>query len=346
MKNRIVRHAILGIVLILVAAPAVAGHAKTDIATIDDGSVYFGEIKSLKFAKLTLKTDAAGTLNIEWRRITSLTSEFLYNVELTGGARYYGTLEPSEKPLHLMVAGTTGKTEVKLSDIVRLAPIEHNFLDRLTGSLNFGLTYTQANEALQYNLGFDANYRSLKNYGTLSGSSIFNTQNSGESTQQSYLQLLLAQVSKGAWGPFELGALQSNPDQGYDVRTLLGGGATRFFIESSSHLLSLNLGVVYNREEVTDSAEVDNSAELLTGISFRRYKRDAYSPAIQTSLYVFTEMSSSRRYRAVLKFNTAWKIIRNYKFNFDINDSYDSSPPGEDANNNNITVVTSIGYTF
>ncbi len=38
--------------------------------------------------------------------------------------------------------------------------------------------------------------------------------------------------------------------------------------------------------------------------------------------------------------------IRNYKFNFDINDSYDSSPPGEDANNNNITVVTSIGYTF
>lgn len=338
---------IIGIVLLLTAVPAVAGHPKTDIVTIDDGSTLIGEILSVKYATLTLKTAAASTLKIEWRHITGLTSEYRYQVDLTGGARHYGTLEPPDKPQHLKVVGSAGTIEVKLTDVVRIAPIEHTFWQRLNGSLNFGLTYTQANEAFQYNLGFDANYRSLKNYGTLTGTSIFNTQENGESTQQSYLQLIMAQVSKGRWGPFELGAVQSNPDQGYDIRTLLGGGASRFFVESTAHLFALNLGAVYNREEVTGSDEVDNTAELLTAISFRRYKVASDSPGIETSLHVFADITSDdRRYRADFKFNVAWKIIGNYKFNFSVNNSYDSSPPGEDANKNNFVVVTSIGYTF
>jgi len=342
-----VRLAIIGIVLLLAAAPAAATHPKTDIVTIDDGSTLIGEILSVKYATLRLKTSTAGTLNIEWRHITGLTSSYQYQVDLTGGGRHYGTLEPPDDPQHLKVVGSTGTIEVKLTDVVRIAPIEHTFWQRLNGSLNFGLTYTQANEALQYNLGFDTNYRSLKNYATLSASSIFNTQENGESTQQSYLQLIMAQVSKGNWGPFELGAIQSNPDQGYDIRTLLGGGASRFFVESTAHLFALYLGAVYNREEVTGGDEVDNTAELLTAIAFRRYKSASNSPGIETSLNVFTDITSDdRRYRADFKFNIAWKIISKYKFNFSVNNSYDSSPPGVDANKNNFVVVTSIGYTF
>ena len=341
------RLAIIGIVLLLAAVPAVASHPKTDVVTIDDGSTFIGEILSVKYAKLTLKTSTAGTLNIEWRHITGLTSNYRYQVDLTGGARHYGTLEPPDNPQHLKVAGSAGTIEVKLNDVVRIAPIESTFWQRLRGSLNFGLTYTQANEALQYNLGFDANYRSLKNYGTLTASSIFNTQENGESTQQSYIQLIMAQVSKGRWGPFELGAVQSNPDQGYDLRTLLGGGASRFFVESTAHLFALNLGAVYNREEVTDSDTVDNTVELLTAISFRRYKLASDLPGIETSLNVFTDITADeRRYRADFKFNVAWKIVGNYKFNFTVNNSYDSSPPGTDSNKNNVVVVTSIGYTF
>jgi hypothetical protein len=250
-KSQIVRLAIIGIVLFLIALPAIARHSKTDIATIDDGSTFVGEILSVRFATLTLKTDAAGTLNIEWRRITGLTSTFEYQIELTGGSRHYGTLEPPTEPQHLRIVSSTGTIEVKLSEVVRLAPIEDSFFQRLNGSFTFGLTYTQANNVLQYNLGFNANYRSRSNYGTLTGSSIFNSQDDVESTQQSDFQLLLAQVSENTWGPFQLGALQSNPAQGYDVRTLLGGGISKFFIEDAARLLALNLGVIYNREEVT-----------------------------------------------------------------------------------------------
>ena len=343
----IVRLAIITIALALTTTPAVAGHLKTDIATIDEGSILYGEIRSVKYATLTLKTDAAGTLDIEWRRITSLTSKYQYLVELTGGSRHYGTLEPPTKHRHLKVVGSEETIEVPLSDVVRLAPIEETFFDRLKGSLNFGLTYTQSNQALQYNFSFDASYRSRKNYGTFSVSSIFSTQNDVESTQQSNIELMLAQVTQGNWGPFELGVLQSNPDQGYDLRSLLGGGGTRFFIENSAYLLALNLGAVYNREEVTDSVDVNDSVELLTAISFRRYKRHSHSPAIETALSIFTDISDpERRNRAVFNFVIAWKIISDYTFNFQLKDSYDSNPPGVDASKNNVVVVTSIGYIF
>jgi len=341
-----VRLAIIGIVLYLAAAPALATHPQTDVVTLDDGSTLMGEIKSVQYARLILNNDPAGTLNIEWRRITGMTSKFEYQVDLTGGELHYGTLETPDKPRHLKVVGSAGTIEVKLSDVVRLAPIEHTFWQRLSGSFNFGLTYTQTNDALQYNIGFDTSYRSRKNYGVLSGSSIFSSQNDVDSTQQSYLQLLLAQVNLGKWGPFELGSLESNPSQGYDLRTLLGGGATRFFIESSTRLLALNLGVVYNREQVTDSATVDTSTELLTGVAYRHYKRASNSPSVNISLVGFTDLSSDRRYRAVFKFTSAWDIIGNFTFNFTVNDTYDSSPPGVDADKNNLVVVTSIGYTF
>jgi len=250
---------ISGLLSVLGADPAVAGHAKTDIVTTNDGSTFYGEILSIKFATLNLKTDAAGTLNIEWRRVTGITSKFEYQVELTGGIQHFGTLATSIKPGYLNIVGAAGTVEVELSDVVEVAPIEHSFWARLNGSVNFGLTYTQANAVLQvnfgltytqanavlqYNLGVNANYRSRKNLAKFSASSIFNTQDDVESTQQSYVQLLLAQVRAGKWGWFELGAIQSNPDQGYDVRTILGGGATKSLIESSSRLLLLNFGGV------------------------------------------------------------------------------------------------------
>jgi hypothetical protein len=265
---------------------------------------------------------------------------------VSGGARHFGTLGTSKQPGHLSIVGPAGTIEVELADIVQIVPIEHGFLKRLDGSVDFGLTYTQANDALQYNLSGDATYRTRKNYATLSGNSIFNTQTGGETTNQHYLKLILAQVAKKQWGAFELGQLQSNPDQGYDLRSILGGGATRFLIEGSSKLLSMNLGAVYNREAVTGSSEVDESAEAFIGAAFRRFKRGSHSPSVQLSLGTFTNVTDTPRFRAVLRFNVGWKIVGDLKFSFQVNDSYDTDPPGVDSRNNDLSLVTSVGYTF
>jgi hypothetical protein len=334
------------VALLTLVVPAYATHDKTDSLTTSDGSIYVGEIKSVKYATLTFKTSAAGTLNIEWRYVTGLVSKFDYQVETTGGVRYYGTLEASEEPGYLRIIWEDEPIEVPLADVVIIAPIEKRFMKRLAGSFDFGLSYTQANEAIQYNLNFRSTYRSRRIFATLDAQSLFNRQEGGESSSQTYISFILAQRTKKKWSPFELGQVESNPDQGYDLRTNLGGGAVYFIVESSRKTLLLELGAVYSREEVTDSSRIDNSAAGLAGIIFRRFKHGTHSPSVEMSLVTFTNVTDTPRIRAVFNFETRWKIVGNFTFNVQLRDSYDSRPPGTDSNNNNVTFVTSVGYTF
>ena len=340
------RLALIGLLSVLAAAPALAGHDKSDVCTTDDGSTYIGEIKSVQYATLSLDTDPAGLLSIEWRHVKSLTSKFEYRIEVNGGARHFGTLGPGAKPGHLSIVGPSETLEIGLAEIVEIVPIEHGFWKRLDGSVNFGFSYTQANEALQYNLNGDAHYRSRKTYATVSGHSIFNTQAGGSTTNQQNLKFIMAQVGKQKWGAFELATVGANPDLGYNQRVILGGGATNFLVESSRRSLAVYLGAVYNRENVTGSSDVDESAEALVGAGFRRYKRGSHSPSVQLNLTTFTNLTDTPRFRASLNFTVGWKIVGDFKFNFQIIDNYDSDPPGVDSNNNDMSIVSSVGYTF
>ena len=340
------RLAVLGFMLVIAVAPALAGHDKTDVVTTDDGSTYIGEIKSVQYATLTLKTHAASTLSIEWRYVTSLQSKFEYRIEMPGGVRHFGTLESSDKPGRLSIVGQSGTIEVDLRDVVVIVPIEHGFWKRLDGSVNFGFSYTQSNEAIQYNLSGDAFNRTRKTYTELSGQSIFNTQEGGETTNQHSLKLVSTRVAKKKWSSFGLGGLQSNPDQGYDLRSIVGCGASYFFIEGSGKFLILTMGPVYNREEVTGSSEVDNSAEALVGLAFRRFKRGSHSPSVILSLETFTNLTDTPRFRTASNFQVSWEIIGNFTFSVQVTNNYDSDPPGTGADKNNIAVTSSVGYTF
>ena len=346
LEHRTVRRILIGAVLLLAAVPALASHDKTDVVITDDGNTFIGEIKSVKLATLSLNTDAAGLLSIEWRRVTGLTSKFEYRVELSGGIRHFGTLEPAKKSGRLSIVNPSGTIEVDLRDVVAIAPIEDGFWKGLNGSMSFGLTYTQANDSIQYNLSGDVTRRKPKAYASFSGQSIFNTQEGGETTNQHYGQFIMSRIVKKKWGFFGLGELQSNPAQGYSVRLVAGGGATNFLIEDSWRLLALNLGIVYNRENVTGTADVNDSAEALVSVGFQRFKRSSHSPSVQLSFAAFTQIADNPRFRTVFNFNVSWKVVGDFKFSVQVNNSHDSDPPGTDSNKNDLSLVTSIGYTF
>ena len=339
------RSIMISLVFLVAASPALASHDKTDVVTTDDGSSYVGEIKGAQSAALSLKTNAASTISIEWRYITTIVSKYQYRIESAGGILRYGSLAVADKPGQLRIVGSTGPADLDLVDIVEILPIESTLKGRIDGSVNFGLTYTQANSSLQYNLSADASYRSRKNIASLTAQSILISQEAADTTDQHYLTFVLSQVIKASWGAFEVGQLQSNPDQGYDLRTVLGGGAVHFFKENSRVLINANMGLVYNREVVTDSDDVDKTMEFLLGVSYREFKHSSHSPTIRLGLNTFTDLGVSR-YRFTFTSEIKWKIVGDLTIDVQLNNNYDSDPPGEDSNNNNFTFVTSVGYTF
>ena len=340
------RRCFLSMVLLGSTASAVASHPKTDVILLDNGDHLTGEIKSLQNGMLSFKTNATETISLKWTHIKSITSSFDYQVEITGGDRYYGSLAASGKADELRVQGDSDAHDLKLLDIVTIWPIEHGFWKKLDGSINFGLNYTGSNQAVQYNFNGEVNYRTLKRYERLQWNSTFNTQEGGDAASQQSLSFRHNRFLKHELSVFGLASLESNPSQGFDLRTNLGGGVGWSLIRKYSTDLIFPFGLVYVREKVEGSNEVDNSAAALVGFEFASYSYDHPKRTLSVSVNTFTNVVNTPRFRTQLSFKLSWEVFHNFNIGFNVINSYDSRPPTADADKNDISVGSSVGYTF
>jgi hypothetical protein len=326
--------------------PVGAGDPKTDVLVLVNGDRFTGQIKSVQQALLTFSTDAAGTVDVEWTYIKSLvsTSEFL--VQVSSGERYSGSLAPPDEAGQLKIVGSSETHVVKMSEVVEILPIGGHFWKRLNGSADLGFSYQQSNRAIQYNLAALVQNRTRKGIGTFQVNSLFNTQEDAESSSQSYLSVGATRFRKNRRNVFGLTQVQSNPDQGYNLRWVIGGGAGKFLVERSDMLANVIAGLVYERESITNSDAVDNSAEVLLGIDFGSFKYKQLDRIITMTLNTFTNVTDTPRFRAQLNFKLNWEIVNNFNLGISVLDSYDSRPPTVDAESNDLALTTSVGYSF
>ena len=325
--------------------PALA-HDKTDIVVLVNGDRYQGEIKMLKQGSLSLDTDAAGTISLKWSHVAQLVSRYNYQVRSTKDDVHYGVLAAPDRAGELKLVGPSGTQVLALSDVFLLAPLEHSFWKKLDGSINLGFSYTQSNQAVQYSLSADSQYRTRRTTADVRLSSIFNTQEGADSASQQNLGFNLVRSLKGRANVFGLAQLQSNPAQGFDLRSLAGGGAGLFFWESSRGFCIGSAGLVVDSENVTESSQVDTNAEALAGFRFSSYSADSPKRSVNLNLNTFTNLTNRPRFRVQLSFSLGWEIVRHLKVSLNVLDSYDSRPPTEDASKNDLSVTSTIGYTF
>ena len=315
---------LLGLWLVA-AGPAVASHPKTDIVTLDKGDRFYGEIKKVTQGTLTLKTASAGTLSVKWSHVVRLVSTFQFQVQLTNGERYYGSLAEPDQEGQLKVVGSGGTHSLPLTEVFWVGPVERGFWRKLTGSVDFGFSYTQSNQAVQYSLAADSQYLGRKTGADLQLSSIFNTQEDAESASNQSLTLTLWRDLNAVGGKtnlFGLGQVQSNPNQGFDLRAIAGGGAGLFLRQMSGGFTLLSAGVAFDREYVTGSTDVNSDAQLLLGVRVSRYRTDFPKHSFNLIVNTFTYLTESSRFRAQL----------NAKVSFEVK--------------NDLTITSSLGYTF
>ncbi len=236
-----------------------------------------------------------------------------------------------------------------LSDVFQLTPIEKGFWHRLDGSVNFGFSYTQSNQAVQYSFSADSHYRAKGIRGDLQLNSLFNTQEGGDSASQQSLSLYLIRPLKALKNKanlFGVGQLQSNPDQGFDLRSIAGGGGGAFLRETSGGFVFVGAGAVVDRENVTGSSQVDTSTTALFVFQFSSYRTDFPKRSVTLSLEAFPYLTNTPRFRAQLHFKISWEIVHDLTVSLNVLESYDSRPPTEDALKNALSVTSSLGYTF
>jgi len=341
----VVRTILMALIMVVSAATA-AAHDKTDIVLLKNGDRLTGEIKGVAQEALELATDAAGTIKIEWTHIASITSTFDYEVETTTGERFFGSFAAPDGPGELLIVGEGERQTVSLSEVFEILPIGQGFWKRLNGNVNLGFSYTQSNRAVQYSLNAATHYQNRKLLGLGQLNSLFNTQEDVDSTKQQFLALRLTRTLKKVSGVYGVFQLQSNPDQGFNLRSVIGGGYDRFLVHRQNGYFILNAGLVYDREQIVGSPEVDNSAELTMGLQFANFSLDSPSRTITITFDTFTNVTDTPRFRAQLNVNLTWEIFNNINLGISLFDSYDSRPPTVESEKNDMSLSFSVGYSY
>ena len=272
LRQRIGVFVLLLPILLGVSASAEA-HRKTDIITLYNGDRITGEIKSLLSGRLSLGTDSMGTLNIEWKDVSSIDSNFNYELRLASGERFFGSPSPSDKPGVVNFSDVFGERSLSWMEIVELRPIEKNIRDRIDIYLSANYSFTKASDVAQTEFRADASYEdeqfrnSITSRATISDtetetthSSKINVSRQGWTDRQSFYRLVF-------------GGYETNDELALDYRLTLGGGVGRYFSDSNNSKFYGSVSI-QGLEERSSGGESQQSAEGVLSLSYSRWRFD------------------------------------------------------------------------
>ena len=99
--------AVIVLGMIACSSAAAWGQGRTDVVTLINGDRITGEILELDRGRLELKTDNAGTIEIEWDKIARIEATRQFDVVTSDGRRFLGSLGRTGDGFLLIVGGET-----------------------------------------------------------------------------------------------------------------------------------------------------------------------------------------------------------------------------------------------
>jgi uncharacterized protein DUF481 len=335
---------LLAAALVVLGACTASAAPKTDVVVLNNGDRLTVEIKTMSRGRLTVKTDALGTPNVDWGDVVGLQSSRSYEIEVTDGRRYYGSLIEGVRN-HVLVRGLIGTpTDLVLLDIIRLTPLGASFWSRLDGNLDAGFNFTSASEQTQWTLNTSVEYRKKAFLNRASLSSQL-TKLEASSQTRNNLNLSTQRFLKNRWFTGGVGQFLQDESLDLDFRSVLGAIVGRYLTQTNHTTVSLFSGGGYTLEHFTGST-AESSFEVLFGGDWEWFS--PASSSIDFSSTAISYYNVGTRPRARIEFSTSLKreLFKDFYWNVSGFDSYDSSPPQETQKKNDFGITLSVGYSF
>jgi hypothetical protein len=336
---------ILALAAVLVAAQPAMPREKSDIIVLKNNNQITGEIKRLHRGMLTVKTDAMGTLDIKWEDVTHVSSKFVFIVEDSRGGRYVGTLESMEEAQRLNVIGPNPARGLNHLLVVELNEVGSTLWNRLSGSVEFGYTYTKASELKQFNLNTDLSYRTKRYETQFSYDSVFSSSNGEQDADRKVLSLGGSRYIRKRWQLLSKAMWEHNLELQLDRRfSFLFAPAYDIRKTNRSSFLLIG-GIAYSRESYLGQP-VKNNVESAFGFNAQVFK--LYSPKVDvtSSFFVLPNLTTTGRVRMEFDSSLRFEIFKDFFISFSVYDSYDNRPPAESATTNDYGFVTGVTWSF
>lgn len=325
------------------AAPAWC-QPKTDVVTLGNGDRITGEISSLSRGRLALKTDDAGTINIEWDKIRRVQSTRLFEIETTDGRRLLGSLSsPSDRQIAIGVMDNP--LTLPMEDVTRLTAIGASFWSKLEGSINAGFSYTHSAQLAQVTFNQDAIYRRPAFQFRMASSATITKQENEENDDRASLSAAYVRYRGLRWFIASGGRLESNESLGLVLRSQAGVTAGQRLINTNRAQFEIGGGLVFNNEQGVNTETTQNLEAVLTAKT-SYYTYDSPKTTIDLSTQYYPSLSQWGRQRIQIDSSFSRELYKDLTLMFSVFYTFDSKPPQEGAARTDVGVVTSLGWTF
>jgi hypothetical protein len=321
---------------------------KDDVVVMQNGDRFTGEIKGLQHGELLFKSDyMTDSVHLDWKRVEQLESKDAYIVTLQNGSRVIGTIVQSGGAAgeEFQVLAHTGTVRVKAPEVIAIQQREVSFWNQLTGSVNYGFSFSSDNSSINSSLGANVAYYTAKNSVDLSTTSQFDSQSNAINTNRFTFNSRYGHQITERWLAGGIVALLKSNQQDLDLRASFGGVIGRRLVQTSRTSLLLLGGAVYSHERYfpqAGSAPASN-AEALVGLTFATFRFKTVN--INSQTLVFPSLSDPGRVRVGSQSNLEIELLRNFFWNFQFYENFDSRPPVV-APRNDLGVTTSLGWKF
>jgi len=327
------------------ALPAIAA-PKTDTVVFRNGDKLTGEFKSLKRGRLSLNTDATGTIGIEWDKVSSVVSKQIIQVELIDGTRYFGELLPSEDSSSIVVLTGSGPQSVAKINAITMSPIEGGGIHALDVDLSVGYDFAKAGGVTHASFGIDMDYRSLVRIESLKFSTLITDSDTQDTNRRTNLALAHTRLWNSRW--FSTGSLtfDQNDELGLDLRSSVGVSVGRYRIQSNSMLLSFTGGLQFSREDLTTVQENTDSLEATFSLNWDWFLFEDPELDLSLDLEVIPSLTEKGRVRSEFSTTLSWEIIGDLDWALSYYGSWDNQPQSAEGATSDYGVNTSLVYKF
>ncbi len=337
---------VVGLLLSILGSPVtLAERERTDVIVFKSGDKVTGEIKQLDRGLLRVRTNSMGTVDIEWEDIERVTSNYRFEVEVSNGERYYGSILPSGEKQHLDVTGEAGPVTLEHMSVVKITQLEGEFWQRWSGSLDMGYSFARANRLTTWNLGFEGNFRMPKHLTNVKFDSNFSDQQDAESTTRHTFLFSFNRFFSDRWFVNFPVSFQQNNELSLDLRSTGGVGIGRHLRQTNRSNLGLVVGGIFSRENFPDDPSV-SSMEAMAVLDLQTFTYDFPKVDVGITFAVFPSLSDLGRVRFAFTSELSYEFFRDFYWKVKMFDDFDSSPQAEDAEKNDFGISTSIGWTF
>jgi hypothetical protein len=348
--------------LVLALLPGSATAQKTDSVTVRNGDRMLGEIKGLQRGQLEFKTDAASTVYIKWPRVISIKTDKTFEVELDDGRMYFGSLTPGSQD-SLVIKTDSQSVGVATQWVVSLQRIKPSFWDALDGSINLGFDFTQQNAKTDLNLSGDVHYahrgtadstqqalnlsRLRRGFALtkLSFNSTFSRQDDTDDINRLTAGVSHLKLLKKRWFWFLSLVGEQNSQLSLDYRGTVAAGVGHFMVQTNRLDLALLVAPGYSREQYTGDPP-DNAIPLTIAADVEYFTWGALDTNVSSQFSVIPILSDWGRWRVNFNLTAKREVLKNVYINVGVTEAFDSDPTAVDANKNDFSFTTSLGWSF